>query len=88
MGCCEGKNAGHPISRKRYYFGVAFFSTYHIGMLSVLSILKLGSDRWDPVYRFHRAYLGDIWKAVRTREGIVFEGSCTCEAQEPPRAGR
>ena len=41
------------------------------GALGVLAVAKTVSSRWEPVFRFHKAYHADTWRAVLDRDGII-----------------
>jgi len=73
-GCCGGKNAGKPISRKRYWLGMGFFAAYHVAVQSMLSMAGAVSPRFKPVAAFHREYFRHIFSEAARREGVTLEG--------------
>ena len=79
-GCCGGKNAGKPISRKRYYLGLGFFVTYHSVVHASLSMGALVNPRLRPVRAFHSEYFGHLLKEALGQEGISFFGE-ECEVE-------
>jgi len=74
MACCGGKGGAQPISRARYAVGSLLLFGYHGVAGAVLEAAALAVPRFRPVARFHRRYLEDLWRAVRTRDGIRFLG--------------
>lgn len=73
-GCCGGKNAGKPISFSRYLLGLAFFSTYHLGVHTVLRAASLANSRLAPVRDFHAHYFSHLLQETLRRDGITLPG--------------
>lgn len=70
-GCCGGKNAGKPISKGRYLFGLSFFVTYHSMVRVALSGASLVNRRFRPVRDFHRQYYSHLLAEAWHRDGIA-----------------
>ncbi|MBM4353011.1 MAG: hypothetical protein FJ109_04330 [Deltaproteobacteria bacterium] len=76
-GCCGGKNAGKPISRKRYALGMAFFAAYHAAVGAALTSAGVLVPRFRPVRDFHRRYFLHLWQEAWRRKGIHLDtGAC------------
>lgn len=80
MACCGGKGGSQPISRARYVLGSTLLFGYHALWGSALEAAALADPRFREVATFHRRYVADLWRAVRTREGIRLEGEPADEA--------
>jgi hypothetical protein len=91
MACCGGKGGSQPISRARWVWGSALLFGYHALWGTALEAAALASPRFRGVAAFHRRYLGDLWRAVRARQGILLEGEAAGEAcprdPAPPAPG-
>jgi len=73
-GCCGGKNAGRPISRRRYVLGLAFFATYHVAVHAALVAAGVLMPRLRPVKDFHRQYFAHLWHETWRQEGLTIGG--------------
>lgn len=70
MACCGGKGGNQRISRSRYVAGTIALFGYHALAGAALEGAALLVPRFRPVAGFHRHYVADLWRAVRTRDGI------------------
>ena len=71
MECCGGKGEPTPISRSRYVIGSVLLLGYHGVVGLTLESAALVNPRFRPAARFHRAYLLDLIRAIRSRDRIV-----------------
>ena len=68
--CCRGRNAGKPISRFKYLFGLVFFVVYH---LLIMVSLALRRKKYGPALQFQWVLFKDHFRGVLKREDIVVE---------------
>ncbi len=80
--CCGGKNAGKPISVKRYLLGLFVFGTYHGGITTLLHAAALPFPRLRTVRDFHKAVMMRDLREVLSREDININGPPPVE-EEP-----
>ena len=72
--CCGGKNAGLPISKRRYLAGLGVFLGYHSTVAAALHTLAVPFPELRRVRDFHRkVYLTELGEVLR-REDINING--------------
>ncbi len=72
--CCGGKNAGLPISKRRYMAGLTVFVGYHSTVAVALHTLAVPFSGLRKVRDFHRqVYLTELGEVLR-RDDINING--------------
>ncbi len=72
--CCGGKNAGLPISKRRYLAGLGVFVGYHSTVAAALHALAVPFPDLRRVRDFHRTvYLTELGEVLR-RQDINING--------------
>lgn len=74
MGCCNKTHSGKPISRRRYYGGLAVLGGAQAGALVLVHGLAVPFPRYRKVLPMFRSYLKDTLKSAIKRERIIVEG--------------
>jgi hypothetical protein len=80
MPCCGGKDAGKPIKRSRYYFGLLMLVSSHTFIFAWLALLAVFVPRYRRIVAGYWNYSRQTLRSVLARERIVFEGE---EVSEP-----
>lgn len=80
--CCGGKNAGKPISWKRYMAGLGVFLGYHGAMRVLLSTASVPIPELRKVRDFHKQVFHSDLKEILAREDINVNGRMS-DATEP-----
>ena len=80
--CCGGKNAGLPISKRRYMAGLGVFLGYHSTVAVALHALAVPIPGLRRVRDFHRrVYLTELGEVLR-REDININGPSPLDNSE------
>ena len=83
--CCDGKNAYKPISKLRYYTGLAIFILFHLNFKLTLFLRNHLVKRY-PHYKtlkiFHQAYFAQTLKEIKLRQGMRVGGNCTFDEKK------
>ncbi len=93
MGCCNKKHSGKPISKLRYYGGLAIVGTAHAGAFAGLCAVALPFKRYRKVVPFFASYSRETVRSVMEKERIRIEGEmeheehCTWEPELSAVAG-
>ncbi|GEM_PF-6538532 len=90
MGCCNKKHSGKPISKLRYYGGLAIVGSAHAGALAGLCAIALPFSRYRKVVPFFAKYSAETVRSVMEKERIRIEGEMEHEASctwQPELAG-
>ncbi len=67
--CCGGKNAGLPISKRRYLAGLSVFVGYHSTVATALHVLAVPLPSLRRVRDFHRqVYLSELGEVLRLQD--------------------
>jgi len=80
--CCGGKNAGKPISWKRYLAGLSVFVGYHGAVLTSLHALAIPFKELRKVRDFQRKVFLSELKEILQLEDINVNGRLDDELEE------
>ncbi|HIA03724.1 MAG TPA: hypothetical protein EYN06_01335 [Myxococcales bacterium] len=72
--CCGGKNAGKPISWKRYLSGLGVFLGYHGSVTVALHVLSVPFPQLKKVRNFQRTVFTSELKEILKLEDINVNG--------------
>ncbi len=70
MGCCNHEPLGRPISRWRYYAGVAALTGAHAAGRAALWAVSRPAPRYRKVARFYGEFARDTVRSVLQRDRI------------------
>ncbi|MBM4387835.1 MAG: hypothetical protein FJ088_08860 [Deltaproteobacteria bacterium] len=73
-GCCGGKDAGKPITGRKYYIGMALFVMYHLFVQTLLLVLSLFVKKYRKITKFHRIYFSHVLDEIKSKKGITIAG--------------
>jgi len=91
--CCGGKNAGKPISWKRYLSGLGVFLGYHGSVTVALHALSVPFPQLKKIRNFQRTVFVEELKEILNLEDINVNGRlddnmpvAACEMPDIPTA--
>jgi hypothetical protein len=71
MPCCGGKDAGKPITRSRYFFGLFMILGTHCAIFLALVLVSLVFPRYRKLLRAYYEYSLKVFRSVFQKERIV-----------------
>ena len=86
MGCCNKTPDGRPITRARYYGGLALLTGVHLGGLGALCALAVPFKPARKVLPFYLTFARRTLDSVRLRERITVgdRAPADCPLPEAP----